>query len=352
MHATNDSPVRGYRALRAWLVIVIFTIFAMVIVGGLTRLTGSGLSMVDWQPILGALPPVTEAQWMERFDAYRQFPEYLKVNKGMSLEDFKYIFYWEYGHRLLGRSIGLIYGLPLLVFWMMGIARGRLGVKLFIALVLGGLQGLLGWYMVKSGLIDQPRVSHYRLAAHFSLAVFLMGYLFWIWMSLAPRKKVASNQARPKSGLSGYALALLALIAFQLVYGAMTAGLDAGLVYNSFPDWNGQWLPAGLASLEPLLLNLTANPVGVQFVHRTTGWVVLAAAIGFFVMNIRSKNSRNEILSAAFLLLAVIFQFALGVLTLIWYVPVNIASMHQGGALIVVLLMLWNVFLHRRKAYL
>lgn len=350
MHATNDSPVRGYRALRAWLVIVIFTIFAMVIVGGLTRLTGSGLSMVDWQPILGALPPVTEAQWMERFDAYRQFPEYLKVNKGMSLEDFKYIFYWEYGHRLLGRSIGLIYGLPLLVFWIMGIARGRLGAKLFFALLLGGLQGLLGWYMVKSGLIDQPRVSHYRLAAHFSLAVFLMGYLFWVWMSLSPSKINVSSKSRTKSSLAGYASVLLLLIAFQLVYGAMTAGLDAGLVYNSFPDWNGQWLPAGLASMEPLLLNLTANPVGVQFVHRTTGWVVLAAVIGFFVMNIRSKRSRKEALSAAFLLLAVLCQFALGILTLIWYVPVNIASMHQGGALIVVLLMLWNVFLHRQKA--
>lgn len=349
MHPTNDLPLRGRKALRIWLLFVIFAIFVMVIVGGLTRLTGSGLSMVDWQPILGALPPMNEAQWLDRFEAYRQFPEYLKVNKGMSLSEFKYIFYWEYGHRLLGRSIGLIYGVPLFVFWMMGLARGRLGLKLFIALILGGLQGLLGWYMVKSGLIDQPRVSHYRLAAHFSLAVFLMGYLFWVWMSLSPGARKVAEQAKANTSLRKYSFALIALISFQLIYGAMTAGLDAGLVYNSFPDWNGEWLPAGLASMEPLISNIVANPVGVQFVHRTTGWVVLVAVFGFVVMNLRKKTSHIELFAAIALLVSVIGQFALGVLTLVWYVPVNIASMHQGGALIVAMIALWNAFLHRQK---
>lgn len=333
-----------------WLVVTMMMIFSTIIVGGLTRLTESGLSMVDWQPILGVFPPSSESEWMSRFNDYRQFPEYQKINKGMSLDEFKVIFYWEYGHRILGRLIGFVYAVPFLIFWLLGFFDRLLSRRLFIALILGGGQGVLGWFMVQSGLVNEPRVSHYRLAAHFSLAVFLMMYLYWIVLRIWPRSKASYITAYPGEGkIRIFARFLLALVAIQMIYGAMTAGLDAGLVYNSFPDWNGRLIPAGLSSLQPFIVNFVENPVGVQFVHRSIGWLVLLATLTYLFIVWRNHQGRRLRTAALLFSLAVGAQFTLGILTLIWFVPISVASMHQGGAVIMLLLLIWNVFLTSRK---
>lgn len=335
--------VRRERALVAWLYIVIAMVYAMVLVGGLTRLTESGLSMVDWRPIMGALPPLSESEWHRVFEAYRQFPEYQLNNAGMSLAEFKGIFYWEYGHRLLGRLIGVVFFLPFIYFVATGLVRGRLLIKLAFAFLLGGLQGLLGWYMVKSGLVLEPRVSHYRLAAHLSLALAIIGYMYWILLGF---KEERGGLVRVSSGRfstdnltrsSRLTRLFLGLICFQILYGAMVAGLDAGLVYNSFPTWNGLWIPTGMDQMQPVWLNLLENPVTVQFIHRTGGWLVFVSTL-LYAVHLHRSFRRHDLGRMAFVFLALVTaQFVLGVLTLVWMVPVSIASLHQAGAVAILL---------------
>ena len=330
---------RSNQHLVIWLSAVCAVIFTMIIFGGLTRLTQSGLSMVDWRPIMGVIPPITSAEWQDTFDAYKSYPEYQKINMGMTLPEFKTIFYWEYGHRVLGRVIGLIFFLPFVIFLLMGKVQRRWMLPLWFALFLGGLQGLMGWYMVQSGLVDVPHVSHYRLAAHLSLALIIMVYLFWLILDMLDvgRQKVAGGF---RLGSIGLAL----LLAIQFVFGAFTAGLDAGRGFNTWPLMHGQFLADAAVMIKPLWLNLFENGVMIQFVHRWMGALLVLGVIGFCLLAFRQGVLRH----AAMILLAVTsLQFMLGVLTLLHAVPVVLASLHQAVACLMVLVLVYVIYVAR-----
>ena len=332
------------KSMSIWLLLVISMVYGMILVGGLTRLTDSGLSMVDWRPIMGTIPPITAEEWQSVFDAYRQFPEYQQINKGMSLDEFKSIFYWEYGHRVLGRLLGIVFFIPFLYFVIRGRIRGALLQKLGLAFVLGGAQGLLGWYMVKSGLVNEPRVSQYRLAAHLGLAFLLLCYLYWIFLDLMVRGRARIN----KISFKGISVLLVALISLQIFYGALTAGLDAGLIYNTFPHMNGVLLPDGAMYHQPAWKNLFENPMTVQFIHRCLGWMTAALVLFQFIKGLRSHLSRSQKSIQLALLLMTFLQFILGVGTLLMRVPLSLASLHQGGAAVLLVLAVSNCFIEWR----
>jgi cytochrome c oxidase assembly protein subunit 15 len=337
-----SEVIGSNKAVVTWLLVVCLTIFAMVVVGGVTRLTHSGLSMVEWQPIMGVIPPLDQQEWQETFEVYKQYPEYQKINQRMDLQQFKSIFYWEYGHRLLGRLVGVIFFLPFAVFWWQKKFVASLKRKLIIVLLLGGLQGLMGWYMVMSGLVDIPRVSHYRLAAHLSLALLLLGYIFWIVLDLISndRKEGLLQTARP-IWLS--AIAVLAMISVQIIYGAFTAGLRAGIGYNTFPLMNGKWIPDAVGSMDPFWLNLFESGATVQFIHRYLGMLVALLVLGLWLWGVQSNLSRLQ--KNALHLLAGItsIQFLLGVFTLVLVVPIALASLHQAVACLLVMALVYVV---------
>jgi len=318
------------RQVAAWLMLCCAMIFAMAILGGATRLTGSGLSMVEWDPIFGVLPPLNQAEWEEVFSKYRESPEYLKINIGMDLEGFKSIYWFEFTHRLLGRSIGTVFLLPFLYFFARRMLTPRLIPRLAIAFVLGGLQGLLGWYMVKSGLIDQPHVSQYRLTAHLSLALIIYCYLLWLLLDLLfPQQKsdVAGNATRKAS------LFLFVLVAITIVSGGFVAGLKAGFAYNTFPKMGDQWLPPAGWILQPGWRNLFENIATVQFDHRVLATLTLVSVLGFWVYAVRRPLPATAKTGIHLLLPVAIAQVALGISTLLLHVPVALAVTHQAGAL-------------------
>ncbi len=247
----------------------------MVIVGGATRLTDSGLSITEWQPILGAIPPLTEADWLAAFEKYRQIPEYQLINKGMTLEDFKFIYWWEWAHRFLGRIIGLVFFIPFAVFALTGrLSRGT-AWRCGVLFVLGGLQGALGWYMVSSGLVDRVDVSQYRLSAHLTLATVIFAAILWVAIGLGGKRHA------PRHGMEWAALALVALILLQVAAGGFVAGLDAGMGYNTWPLMDGALVPPGLMIMEPGWRNLFENAMTVQFNHRLLAYVITLAAVAY-----------------------------------------------------------------------
>ncbi|HMO50290.1 MAG TPA: COX15/CtaA family protein [Kiritimatiellia bacterium] len=323
-----------YHGVRLWLGVVLGLILLMVAVGGITRLTESGLSMVTWEPIMGTLPPLTEADWQFRFDQYRAFPEYQQLRRGMTLDEFKVIFFWEYFHRLLGRLLGVAYAFPLAVFWMRKRLSRPLKVKLLVGLALGGGQGLMGWYMVKSGLVDDPFVSHYRLAAHLGLAFVLFAYLLWVFLSLfpfSPPQRAASRSTR----VAVWGLA--ALLVMQIVWGAFVAGLNAGFIYNTYPKMQGYWLAPFWNHLEPLWINAFDNPILVQFIHRTLGVIlVLYTLVTWWFVRRDAEASGYARGAMAFMVVGMAVQFGLGVLTLLWMVPLALGVMHQVMACVLV----------------
>ena len=323
-----------------WLAIVSATILLMIIVGGATRLTQSGLSMVDWRPIMGVIPPLSHSDWSALFESYKQFPEYQKLNQGMSLEAFKTIFYWEYGHRVLGRLIGVIFFVPFLFFLIAGKIAQKWRLRLWIALGLGGCQGLMGWYMVQSGLIDIPHVSHFRLAAHLLLAFFILGFLFWLILDMLEIEPVSV-----KSSLRKLALGLAVIMGFQLMFGAFTAGLDAGRGFNTYPLMNGQFIADIAFSLNPFWKNFFENGAMIQFVHRWLGAIVFFGVILFGVLSART----NLRASSAVLVIITGFQFVLGVTTLVNGVPVVLGSLHQVVAVIMFLALVYLVHVTRPK---
>lgn len=321
---------KSNRAVALWLALVCATIFSMIVVGGVTRLTESGLSMVDWRPIMGVIPPRTEAQWQETFDKYKAFPQYQKVNSQMDLDGFKSIFYWEYGHRLLGRMIGVIFFVPLVIFWWLGKIEPRMKPRLVVALLLGGSQGLLGWYMVKSGLINMPRVSHYRLAAHLMLALFIFSYLSWLIMDLlrTPREWVPPYLRRIVYLMTG-------VVILQIMYGAFTAGMRAGYGYNTWPKMYDKWVADAVFAMHPWWMNLVDSAATVQFIHRwLAAFFMLLALVAWLLA--RRFGGRVKWAAAA-VFGAVLIQFTLGVLTLINTIPISLASMHQAWACVVLL---------------
>jgi cytochrome c oxidase assembly protein subunit 15 len=323
---------RSRTLIRWWLYFVCALILAMVVVGGATRLTESGLSITEWKPIHGVIPPLNEAEWEEELEKYRQIPEYQLINKGMSLDEFKFIFWWEWGHRLLGRFIGVAFFVPMVAFWAAGRIEPWLKPKLLIGLALGGLQGFVGWWMVASGLVDRVDVSQYRLATHLTLALIIFAYLFWIARRLTPlTEPLPVEQAK----LTGLSVLLLVLVFVQIFLGGLVAGLNAGLTFNTWPLMDGQLIPGGLLVMEPAWLNFFENVLTVQFQHRMTAYLLVVVAL-ILMMTTFKVSQRKELRRAgahvgAFVLLQAVF----GVLTLIWHVPLSVALVHQGFAVVV-----------------
>lgn len=338
----NDSS-QNDRAVLRWLCLCLLLIFAMIILGGVTRLTGSGLSMVTWHPV-GMLPPITSAQWLEEFARYQQFPEYQVINRDMTLAGFKQIFWFEYSHRMLGRLIGLVFLLPFAWFYWRGMIRPGLTPRLVAMFVLGGMQGLLGWYMVQSGLVNNPQVSQYRLTAHLLSAILIYGFILWTILGLALPGAYRRLSESSVPGWRKASLALTLLVLLTIVSGGFVAGLDAGLIYNSFPLMGGELVPQGIGALSPWYLNPFENMVTVQFNHR---WLALSTAALLFAWYLRGRRRFDQSgtgLSFKLIGMMVIIQVALGIATLLLRVPVTLGALHQAGALLLISAMLFNVY--------
>ena len=333
----------GRRAIAVWLFVCCFMVFSTLIVGGVTRLTHSGLSIVEWQPLVGAIPPITEADWQEVFQKYQQTPEYQKVNHKMSLDEFKPIFWWEYVHRVLGRSIGMVFLLPFLYFLARRRVDAELAVKLTGIFLLGALQGGMGWYMVKSGLVDDPRVSQYRLTAHLGLAFIIFAAMFWVALGvLAERESSRSYREQLRLRSLRRLAAWLALLVFVMVLsGGFVAGLHAGLAYNSFPLMYGHFVPPDLFALSPWFANFFDNPSAAQFDHRLIAWLLVFLVPYFWLQSLRTALSREARLACHLLLLAFLLQLTLGISTLLLLVPVPLAAAHQAGAMVLFASVLW-----------
>lgn len=322
-----------------WLLACCALVFAMVVLGGVTRLTHSGLSIVEWQPLVGTVPPLTDGDWTELFQKYQKTPEYQQVNRGMGLEEFKGIFWLEYFHRLLGRLIGIAFFVPLVYFLVRRKIDAALGLKLGGIFVLGALQGLMGWYMVKSGLIDDPRVSQYRLTAHLALAFVIYGAILWTALGLlspVPDSPASDGVRR----LRRWGWGLAALIFLMVLSGGFVAGTRAGLAYNTFPLMNGRLVPPEIFMLDPWYENFFSNIATVQFDHRLIAWA-LAMVVPWFWWQARSVElPRRTRVLFHLLLAALAIQIALGIGTLLLVVPVALAAAHQAGALVVFTVML------------
>lgn len=339
-------PARHVRALRIWLGVIAFLIVAMILVGGATRLTDSGLSITEWQPIVGAIPPLSPSHWQEAFEAYQKIPEYTEINRGMSLDQFKTIYWWEWAHRFLGRFIGAVFLLPFIVFWLAGTIPRNLLPRLMGLFVLGGLQGALGWYMVKSGLVDRTDVSQYRLTAHFGVALLILGYTLWLLLGLGDARKERARSGAP----SWVAASVLLLVFVQLLAGALVAGIDAGMGFNTWPLINGAFIPNGLGEASPWYLNLFENPLTVQFDHRMLGYAVVVATVMQAVWLALTPKAQALFGSAATLAVLCILQVTLGVWTLLLAVPIQLGLAHQAGAIVVFAAALYHVWITTRGA--
>lgn len=336
---TAEQESTHNRRIAAWLFVCCFMVYAMVILGGVTRLTGSGLSMVEWDPIFGILPPLEQASWDETFRLYQQSPEYQKINIGMDLEGFKRIYWFEYSHRLLGRTIGTVFLLPFLFFLTRGWIRRPLVPKLVTMFVLGGLQGLLGWFMVKSGLIDNPHVSQYRLTAHLGLAILIYAYMFYVALGLWLGKRRPANTP---AGLR-HATTLLAVLVFiTILSGGFVAGLKAGFAYNTFPLMNGHWVPEAIFMQTPLWRNFFENVATVQFEHRLLATLVFSSVILLWVAARRYSLPATVTTGLHLMLAAAVLQVSLGISTLLLHVPVALAAAHQAGALLLFTIALYT----------
>jgi cytochrome c oxidase assembly protein subunit 15 len=332
------------RQIAAWLLICCLMIFLMVILGGVTRLTGSGLSMVQWDPIFGVVPPLNEAEWNDTFELYQQSPEFRKINSTMDLHGFKQIYWFEYAHRVLGRMIGTVFLLPFLYFLFRGFVRRPLVPKLAALFVLGGLQGLLGWYMVKSGLVDNPHVSQYRLTAHLGLAVLIYAWMLHIaiglWFGRTNSGAISPRLIRATGLLAG-------LIFITILSGGFVAGLKAGHAYNTFPLMDGHWVPQVMFMQEPLWRNFFENIATVQFDHRLLALLVFLSVSIMWLASLRQQLPAQIRTGLHLLMVAAVLQVALGISTLLLHVPVSLAATHQAGAL---LLLTVAVFLRQRMS--
>ena len=352
----SDAPLaidQRRKIIALWLLSLCAMVFVMVILGGVTRLTHSGLSMVEWRPLTGWLPPLSESEWRDAFGKYQRFPEYRDLNYAMSLNGFKSIYWYEYLHRLWGRLIGVAFVLPFAVFALRGWLDRSLVGRLLFAFVLGGLQGLLGWYMVQSGMTDEPDVSQYRLVAHLGAAFVIFGYLLWLALSLlAPGVGRAKDPGR--RSLARFAVAVTGLILLMALSGGFVAGLDAGLdagfVYNTFPLMEGRLIPDYLFEATPWYLNPFENIIAAQFVHRGLGVAVVAAVVVLWSRAggpALDAGARRAVNMATFVVLV---QAALGIATLVLVVPVALGAAHQAGAFVLFACALWAVHALRFSA--
>ena len=328
------------RQLAVWLAICCAMVFAMVVLGGVTRLTGSGLSMVEWDPIFGVVPPLSDADWEATFSLYRDSPEYQKINAGMDVHGFKQIYWFEYAHRLLGRTIGLVFLLPFLYFLFAGRVRRPLIPRLAMLFILGGLQGVLGWYMVKSGLVDNPHVSQYRLTAHLGAALVIYSYMLWVALGLWTQAGHAASASAAPRGLRRFAAQLGGLVFITALSGGFVAGLKAGFAYNTFPLMDGHWIPEAMFLQAPAWRNFFENIATVQFDHRLLATLVFVGCIGLWLAARRQALPASARLSVHALLAAVVLQVSLGISTLLLHVPTALAATHQAGALLLLTVIL------------
>jgi len=330
-HTQRAAP----RAVATWLFICCALVFAMVVVGGVTRLTGSGLSIVEWQPIVGTIPPLTDADWQQTFEKYQQTPQYQLANHGMSVSEFKGIFWWEYIHRLLGRLIGVVFFAPLVWFAARRQIPSGYAWKLLGIFLLGGLQGAMGWYMVKSGLVDDVRVSQFRLTAHLALALAIFAAMFWVALTLVdpnpPRLSTPTQRAA-----RNWAIGFIALVCLMITTGGFVAGIRAGFAYNTFPLMNGSLVPSEIFMIEPLWRNFFWNMATVQFDHRLIAWLI-AFAVPLLWWKLKTTDGlpRRARFGGHLLLALVAAQIALGIATLVFVVPIPLAAVHQAGAVLV-----------------
>jgi cytochrome c oxidase assembly protein subunit 15 len=332
----SPGPARN-RQVAVWLLVCCGLVFAMVVLGGVTRLTGSGLSMVDWRPLMGWLPPLGEAEWRRTFEMYQLSPEFQKINSHMDVDDFKSIFWLEYLHRLLGRMIGIVFAVPFIFFLARGYIAKKEWPKYLMMFVLGGLQGVLGWYMVKSGLIDNPHVSQYRLTAHLLAAFLIYAYMFWVALSLLYPQPVGRRHP-----WYGKTLLLTVLVCITIISGGFVAGLKAGLIYNTFPLMGSSLLPPGLFALEPVWRNAFDHMTTVQFDHRVLAITTFLGVV-FYWLRARSKAElpRRGLAATNALLHTAILQIALGISTLLLAVPIVLAVAHQAVAMLLFTIMLF-----------
>ncbi len=321
----HNSQYQHATVLGYWLLFCAAVVYLMVVVGGITRLTESGLSMVDWKPIMGIIPPIGEQAWMAEFNQYRKSPEYLLVNKGMSLDEFKNIFYWEYGHRVLGRVIGMIYLFPLILFLIKGMVPKAWYGRLFGLLVLGGLQGLMGWYMVKSGLVDVPDVSQYRLTAHLGLALLIFAAMLWFALDFLRGDRVTQKASVGYVRSTGL---VVVIVSIMILSGGFVAGTKAGYIINTFPTMNGEWLPSGWLAISPAWKNLFENPVMIQFIHRSIAVLVVIAVLSSFVLSLKQRFTTLN----GLVVLIMMVQVCLGISALVLKVPLALGAAHQAGA--------------------
>jgi cytochrome c oxidase assembly protein subunit 15 len=322
-------PAAALPYVRLWLLAVAFLVFCMVIVGGATRLTDSGLSITEWQPLLGIIPPLSETGWQTAFEKYQLIPEYSAINKGMTLAEFKFMSGWEWAHRFLGRFIGVVFFLPFVFFAATGRMSRSLWPWLAAIFVLGGLQGALGWYMVASGLVDRVDVSQYRLAAHLSLAALIFSATLWMALGLG------TARGAPAGERERAALLIVVMVFLQIAAGGFVAGLDAGQGYNTWPLMNDKLVPDGLFVMQPFWRNIFENAMTVQFNHRLLAYMITVFVAGYAYV-VRTKE-------AVLLGAAVLAQVAFGIWALLWQVPLWLGLVHQAGAFIVLAAALWNL---------
>lgn len=353
------NPGPGRWVVR-WYVTGALLIAVTLVIGGVTRLTDSGLSMVEWKPILGVVPPVSEQGWEEAFEMYKAYPQYQQQNRGMSLNEFQFIYFWEYLHRMSGRVLGMVFLIPFGLFLVKGWLDRRELRRSLLLLALGLSQGFLGWFMVSSGLVDVPWVSHFRLAAHLMLAVLLFAVSVWFALDLNDRlRQMQMREARPVSGreasdrrsLQRILWGILTLTALQMVWGAFVAGLHAGHIYNTFPLMADQWIPIGMGQSGSFWLDLSSNPATVQWVHRVLGTLLLLwiGWVGWRVARRPALHGERRMVFG--LLLLILVQYLLGIVTLLTHVPLVLGVLHQFAALVLVgYLVLWMHRLYKLRS--
>lgn len=331
-----DARPRGARrAIRAWLAVLFVLVLAMIVVGGATRLTGSGLSITEWKPVTGAIPPMNAADWQSEFDLYRQIPQYQELNRGMSLSEFQYIYWWEWGHRLLGRVVGLVWAVGFVFFWATSRIPKGWTPRLLSLGALGGLQGAIGWWMVSSGLNEgMLRVASYRLATHLGIAFLILGLITWYVLQLS-RSEAELMRARRagEAKLFRMSTGLMHLTFVQILLGALVAGIDAGRTYTGWPTMGGEWIPAAIWDGTLGWRNFFENPALVQFIHRMTGYLLAIFAV---VVWLRARRSPHPVTRGAFsvMIVAMAAQIGLGILNVIHASPLHLALTHQFGAVV------------------
>ena len=330
------EQVRNDRQIAVWLIFCSAVVLGMIMLGGVTRLTHSGLSMVEWKPLVGIIPPLSEAEWTRVFEKYQQFPEYQKVNLGMDLDGFKSIFMYEYLHRVLGRLIGIFFFVPFVFFAIKGRIRAGLMPKLVLMFFLGGLQGLLGWYMVKSGLVNDPHVSQYRLTAHLGAAVLIYGYMLWVAFDLL--FPGAGQRSQRVARYARWSLVLVALIYLMILSGGLVAGTRAGFAYSTWPLMGNSFIPQGLYATS---LSMFEDITTIQFNHRMFAYLLLILVSAFCWLVYRARVSSQATMAVMLLMFALLVQVILGISTLLLHVLVPVAVAHQGGAIVTFTAMLF-----------